>query len=129
TPGIATARPRRRPRQCRRRGAARTSRLRSGRGDDLERDHVVGRDRPAQPLERQLPDGLARGDLVHRRLYLPRDQDLAVLRLGAEPRADVRDGADRAVVVAPFEADAPERGVALGDPDAEAELVAAGAPF
>ena len=56
------------------------------------------------------------------------DQDLSRRRARAQARGEVRDRAERAVVVAPLEADAAERGVAGLDPDPECELGAAAAP-
>ena len=50
-------------------------------------------------------------------------------RLVAEPGRDVRDAADGRVVGPPLEPDPAERRVALGDPDAEAEIVPAPAPL
>ena len=48
--------------------------------------------------------------------------------LAAEPRGEVRDTADRAIVPAPFETDRADGGVALRDADADPELEALPAP-
>ena len=60
---------------------------------------------------------------------LPSIRIWPALGLAAEPGGEIDDGADGGVVEAVLEADAAERGVALRDADAEAELVAALAPI
>ena len=57
-----------------------------------------------------------------------RHEDLAALGLAAQARREVRDRADGAVVPAPLEPDGADRGVTLGDADAEPEVVTALAP-
>src|SRR5690349_3846309 len=78
-----------------------------------------------EALERELAHGLEVAHAVEHRHGLAIGEDLAGLRLGAEPRGEVGDVADRGIVPAAFEADRAERGVALRDADAEAEIVAA----
>ena len=68
------------------------------------------------------------GDALDRRCQAPAGQDLAVARIGAKPRGEIDDGADRGVVEAILEADAAERGIALGHADAEPQRVAALGP-
>ena len=75
------------------------------------------------------PISSASAEILDRREGLGVDQDLAGLRLAAQPRREVHHRADRRVVVAALEADLAERGVAVRDADAEAELVAELAPF
>ena len=82
-----------------------------------------------QTLERELPSLLRGGERLDGGLHLAVDQDLAVGGFAAQARREVDHGADGGIVEAPFEADAAERGVALGDADAEAELMAVLAPF
>ena len=50
------------------------------------------------------------------------DQDLAGSRLGAEPRSEIRNGPEDAVVVVPYEPDSTDRRVADLDADAESQL-------
>src|SRR5437763_12090297 len=92
--------------------------------EDVEHD-----DRAREAAQRQRADVLGlhqRFDLgVHRLAH----EDLAVARLLAEPRAEVRHGADRRVVEASLEADAADGGVAHRDAGPEAEGVPAPAPL
>ena len=90
--------------------------------------HVEGRHRAGESLERQLPESLGVHEPVDRCQDARRRQDLAGLRLAAETEGKVRDGPDRAVVPATLEPDGADRGVALGDPDADVEVVTALAP-
>ena len=83
---------------------------------------------PAEPLQRQLADQLDPHEVLHRGVDPLAHQDLAVLGLVAQARGQVDHAADRPVVEAALEPDIPQRGVARGDPDLDAELVAAAAP-
>ena len=83
-------------------------------------------DRAAEPLQVELADRLA--DATARRPRTPAARrGSARGRLRAEPGGEVRDAADRGVVGSALEPDPAERGVALGDADPEAEVVAAAA--
>ena len=64
------------------------------------------RHRLVEALEDELARRLGRDQVFERRADALRDQDLAALRFAAQPRRQVGDGADRAVVDAPLEADA-----------------------
>src|SRR5258705_2822146 len=83
---------------------------------------VVGADGTVEALQSQLADGLHLYQLFHHSQQAQRNEDLAGLGLAAETGGEVSDGADRSVVPATLEADGADRGVALGDADAEAEL-------
>src|SRR3954454_9270703 len=93
----------------------------------LRRDLVDG-ERPADPAQRLLAEALQRDGALDRGGDALRHQDLAVLGMGAEARGHVGNGADRGVLLAPLEADRPDRGEALRDADAEADAVAAPRP-
>ena len=72
----------------------------------------------------EVADRLGLQEVLDRRQETLRDQDLAGLSLATEAGGQVRHRSDGAVVPAPFEADGADRRVALGDADAEVELVA-----
>src|SRR5437868_2646464 len=78
-----------------------------------------------EALELERADGIELEYAVERGHGLAVGEDLAGLRLGTEARGEVGDVADGGVVPAAFEADRAERGVALRDADARAELAAA----
>src|SRR5262249_14208706 len=92
-------------------------------------DHVEGEHRPREALQRQAAQLLDFYQCLDRAEHALLDQDLARLGLAAEAGGHVGHGADRAVVHAALEADRADRRVALGDADAEVELVAALAPL
>src|SRR5687767_11167330 len=94
----------------------------------LEADDIEDGDGLEEALERQLADRLDVGQVLHRALHPAGDQDLAGARVAAEAEGQVGDGADRTVVPPALEADGADRGVPLGDPDADVEVVAALAP-
>src|SRR5215470_14900388 len=83
---------------------------------------------PGQALERDLADRFERGDRLDRRDGTLAHQDLAVAGSVAEARGEIGDGAHGGVIDVVLEADPTQRGVALGDADAEADLMAALAP-
>src|SRR5215216_7395048 len=91
--------------------------------------YVEGRDRAVETLKLQLADRFELGQHLDRGVHLAVDQDLAALRLAAQPRREIHHAADGGVVEAAFRADAAERGKAVCDADAEAELVAELFPF
>ena len=78
-----------------------------------------------KPFSVSVPTSSTLDQLVEGRRHAGRYEDLSALGLAAEPRGKIRDGADGAVVPAPFEADGADGGVALGDPHAEGEVVPA----
>ncbi len=93
--------------------------------NSTEPAYVVGDDRPAEAFELDLADRVGVDDLLDVRKHSLADQDLSWLRVGAEPGREVRDGPERAVVVAAFKADPTERRVAGGDADPQPEVGAA----
>src|SRR5206468_804158 len=117
-------------RSCARRGASspatstRASSRLAPEADDVERGDGL-----REALEREAAQVLHLDEVLDRAEDALGDEDLPGLRLAAEPRREVRHRADRAVVHPPLEANRADRGVALGDADAEVELVAALLPF
>ena len=85
--------------------------------------------RPVEPLERELAGGLGAGRVLDGGLHLAVDEDLPVLGVGAQARREIDHRADRRIVEPALEADAAERGIAVGDAHAETELVTGLAPF
>src|SRR5687768_13715604 len=86
-----------------------------GRGA-LDGTHVVDVHRAVETLQRQLPQRLRVDKVLDHQVDALADQDLAGGRLATQARGQVGNATDGAVVVAALEADAPERGVAHGDP-------------
>src|SRR5687767_3012223 len=84
--------------------------------------------RPRQPLERQGADILGLDQRFRRRRHPAGHEDLARTGLAAQPRRQIRDGADRAVIHASLEADGADRRIALRDADPERQIPAALAP-
>src|SRR5712692_10578068 len=115
---------RRPPSSCSRSSSARASPRSTRRSRRLHRARVERRDRPGEAFEAELADGDGLGIVFDRGLDPLAQEDLARLRFGREPLRQDDDVADRAVVVPALEADAPERGIARRDADAEAELIA-----
>src|SRR5918996_1704927 len=88
-----------------------------------------GRYRTHEALEGQLAQRLRLDQVLDRHQRALADQDLAVAGLVAQARGEVRYRADRGVLEPSLEADPPEGGVAMGDADAEAQIVTPLAPF
>src|SRR5262245_52959639 len=61
-------------------------------------------------------------------MHLGIDQDLAVARLVAQARGQIRDRSGRRILESPLETDASEGRISVGYADPEAELMAVGAP-
>src|SRR3954464_6393281 len=78
-----------------------------------------------EALEGELAHGFEVEGAVEDGHGLAIGEDLAGLRFAAKARGEVGDVADGGVVPAAFEADGAERGVALRDAAAEAEVEAA----
>src|SRR3954465_10807889 len=76
---------------------------------------------PAEALRPDLADRFDRDRVIGSSERPLRDQDLAGCRLAAQPGGEDHRVADRAVVVAAFEPDPAQRGVAGRDPDADVE--------
>src|SRR5713226_1823633 len=91
----------------------------------LRADDVISLHRTLESLEGKLADGFDLGNLLGRPEHPLGDEDLAGLGLAAEPRGEIGDRADGAVIPPSFEADGADGGVALGDPDAEIQVEAA----
>ena len=100
----------------------------AGRRLDLQPAEVVHGDGPAHAAQGPFAEILDFRDALDRRCEPAAGQDLPVAGIGAKPRGEIDDRADRRVVEAVLEADAPERGVALGHADAEAQRVTALGP-
>ena len=83
---------------------------------------------PAEPLQLEIPDRLAGDEVLGPESTRCVTRICPAGRFRAQPRGEVRHAADRGVVEAPLEADPAQRGVALRDADAEAEIVAPAAP-
>src|SRR5262244_2515653 len=113
-------RPSRTPR-LRERSGLRRGAKRSGTGETDQIEDLHG---SAEPLEGDVADVLDLDERLHGGGDPLREEDLARLRFRAQARGEVGHGADGAVVEPSFEADGPEGGVAVGDPDAEVELEA-----
>src|SRR6266568_5896046 len=81
-----------------------------------------------EALERQRIQLLRVDHALDSGRHASRDEDLPSLGLSAQPRREVRDRTDRAVVHAAFQADGADGGVALRDADTEREVPAAFSP-
>src|SRR3954454_4113944 len=91
--------------------------------------HVEGGDGAMEPLELKLAHRGGVGQRFHGGVNLAVDQDLAALGFTAEARGKVHHAADGSVVKTALGADAAERGIAMRDTDAEAEVMAQLFPF
>src|SRR5215208_4010636 len=100
-----------------------------GEAGEVEADDVVCGQRPQEALQPELVHRHRQYEVADCGVDSLADQYLAVLGHVAQARGEVRDGADRRVVDATFEADAAERRVTLRDAEGETEVVAAPAPF
>src|SRR5436190_17595909 len=99
-------------RACCRRLPSSALRRCSARRRGRELPHDAGMHRSVKSLERQDLRGLELDKTVHAPRDALRDEHLVLRRLGAQPRGEIGDGADRAIVPASFETDRSERGVA-----------------
>src|SRR6266540_5387789 len=90
---------------------------------------LVRLDRSRKALHLQLRHRLGLDPRLDGRVRALAQEYLTSFRLVAQPGGHVRDSAERAVVVAPFESNPAERRVPYGNPGAEAELVPALAPI
>src|SRR4029450_7850697 len=84
--------------------------------------------RPGQALHGDRAHVLRLDQPLHRGRALGGDVHVAGRGLGAQARGEIGDRADGRVVPSPLEADGADRGVALGDADAGAEVPAPLAP-
>src|SRR5262245_21735068 len=78
-----------------------------------------------KPFERHLADRIGLDFRLGLGKNARRNEDLAVLGLAAQARRYIRHGANSAIVEAALEPDRADRGVAAGDSDPEAEVMAA----
>src|SRR5215472_10147426 len=81
--------------------------------------------RPEQPPESEGPQGLGLHQLLDLRGHPLMNEDLAALGLAAETGGEVGHGTDGAVVPPSLETDGADGGIALRDPHAEGQVVAA----
>src|SRR5499426_3504752 len=81
--------------------------------------------RPEQSLEGKESEGLGLHQLLDLRGHSLMNEDLAALGLAAETGGQVGHGTDGAVVPASLETDGSDGGIALRDPHAEGQVVAA----
>src|SRR5262249_15403838 len=114
--------------------AAGTNPLRANRGHrsspserlicSLSGQHVVSRQRAANPLERKIADRFNCYVLFDGHQDTRADQDLPGLGLVAKPGRDIGYRSDGGVVEASLKTDGAERSKSVRDPDAEAYVVA-----
>jgi hypothetical protein len=84
---------------------------------------VVSRQRSPNPLEFKLSHCLDRHGVLDLRQHPRADEDLTGFGLIAKAGGDIGNGADSGIVEAALKADSAKRGKAMGDADAEADLV------
>ena len=85
--------------------------------------HIVRRQWPPDPLQLELAHGLDLHGVLDLHQHTGADQDLPRLCLIAEPRGHIGNGPDGGIVEATLETDGAERGEAVRDADAEANIV------
>src|SRR2546422_8815494 len=85
----------------------------------------VGNDGAVEPFQVQRLLGIPFNECFHSSEYALGDQDLIARGFAAQPRSQIGDGPDCAVVPARLESDGADRSIALRDADAEAQLIAA----
>ena len=95
---------------------------------DCRERHVVGQYRLGQAFQGKLADLFGRRSLFDSNRDSLSNEDLSVLRLGAQPCGEIAYSADRGVAGAVRESDLTERCVALGDTSAESEHSTTSAP-
>src|SRR5262245_51199117 len=93
------------------------------------RADIVDADRPAESLEHAIADRFRIDRLFDCRMDFAVDQYLARRRFAAQPGRQIDHRTDRRIVEAFFKSDAAKRGIAIGNADAEAELMAELAPL
>ena len=86
-------------------------------------NHIVRRQRPPDPLQLELTHGLDLHRVLDLRQHSRADEDLPRLGFVAKARGDVGHRPDGGIVEAALEADGAERGEAVRNADAEANLV------
>ena len=90
--------------------------------------HIISRQGPPDPLQLELTDWLDLHGVLDLHQHSRADEDLTRLGFIAQPRGDVGHRADGGVVEAAFKSDGAERGKAVRNPDAEANLVPESTP-
>src|SRR5262245_24115266 len=86
--------------------------------------HVVGHNRLGEALQRERANLFSCHSSLERGVDALAEQNLAVLRLGAEPRRDIAHRADRGIAGAFGKPDLTECRVTLGDAGAEPQIAA-----
>jgi hypothetical protein len=85
--------------------------------------HVISRQGLSDPLQLELAHGLDRHGVLDLRQHPRTNQDLPSLRLIAKPRGNIRHRPDGGVIEASLEPDGAERGEAVRDANAEANVL------
>jgi hypothetical protein len=90
------------------------------------RQHIIRRQRPPDPLQLELADWLDLDGVLDLRQHTRTNQDLSRLGFIAKPRGNIGHRPDGRVIEAPLEADGAERSEAVRDADAKANVMAKG---
>ena len=93
-----------------------------------QRNNVVRRQRPPDPLQLELTDQLDLHGILDLHQHAGADEDLSRLCLIAQSRGDVGHSPYRGIVETPLEPDGAEHSEAVRNPDAEANLVPEAVP-
>src|SRR5215216_3833542 len=89
----------------------------------------IGRHRPVKALQGEIADVICLDPRFEQSENALADQDLARLRLVAQPRREVGDATDGGIVEAPVETDLSQRRVTECNADAKTEGMSALAPY
>src|SRR5689334_22413156 len=107
--------------------SAAAARVRSSRF--IQPRYIESRHRPMEPFERELTDAVSFDDLFDAAEYALRNERLTSFCLCAQTRSEAAHRADGAVIETPFETNRTQRGIALRDADADAQVVTAFFPL
>jgi hypothetical protein len=89
----------------------------------------VSRQRPPDPLERELPNRLDCHGVLNSHQHAGANEDLPWFGFIAKPRCDIGHRPNRGIVEASLKADGAERRKTVGDADAEANVVSKPTPL